>query len=305
MQRDQLDGLLAFVYVAEKRSFTAAAARLGVSPSAVSQTVRQLEQKLGLRLLNRTTRSVGLTEAGTRFLERVGPAVGHLLAAVDDLSDLRDRPSGLLRLNLSRIACAMLLEPVLSDFLRAYPEIRLDVALDDGFVDIVKDGFDAGIRLGGTVERDMVAIRLGPEHIGLALVGSPDYLARRGRPEHPRDLAAHDCVRHRFVTSGVIWRWEFEHFDGETVQVAVDGPLIANDSSLTVRAALDGIGLAYTLDAYVAPHVASGRLVRLLPDWSPRFPGFQLYHPGRIGMPPKLRAFVDFIRERAAAFASG
>src|SRR5690349_17634843 len=184
MQRDQLDGLLAFVYVAEKRSFTAAAARLGVSPSAVSQTVRQLEQKLGLRLLNRTTRSVGLTEAGTRFLERVGPAVGHLLAAVDDLSELRDRPSGVLRLNVPRVACATLMEPVLPAFIRAYPEIRLDIALDDGFVDIVKDGFDAGIRLGETVERDMIAIPLGPE-IGVALVCSPDYLARRGRPEHP------------------------------------------------------------------------------------------------------------------------
>ncbi|MDB4933333.1 MAG: Transcriptional regulator, LysR family [Labilithrix sp.] len=295
---DDLSGLTALLAVAEKRSFTAAAAELRITPSAVSQTVRALEERVGVRLLQRTTRSVGLTEAGERFLARLRPAMDGVHAAFESLDELRGRAAGTLRLDVPRVASAAVLEPVLAEFLAAYPEIRLDIAIDDGFTSIVERGFDAGIRIGETLEKDVVAVRVSDD-LRMAVVGSPAYFAARGRPKHPRDLVAnaHDCINYRGITSGTIYRWEFTDA-GRDLTLSVEGRLVTNDAALMVRAAEDGIGLAYVFESIVADALASKRLVRVLAPYCPRFPGYFLYYPSRSQLPSKLQALVEFLRRR-------
>ncbi len=296
MRQDHLDGLVTFLCVAELNSFSAAAVRLGVSPSAISQAIRTLEQRLGAPLFNRTTRSVSLTEIGAAYLDRVGPAVRELAAASDDLDGAANRPKGLLRLNVPRAGYMIVLQPILRAFLDAYPEINLEIMIDNSLVDIVGRGFDAGIRFGDLVERDMVGIKIGPP-ISAHIVAAPDYLARRGTPQEPRELLRHDCVGFRHVTTGQIERWEFRK-GKETLELAVTGRLIVNDSAALVQAALDGIGLIYMINGYIERFVEDGRLVRVLSEWSPALPGLTLYYPDRRRVPLKLRVLIDFLRAR-------
>jgi DNA-binding transcriptional LysR family regulator len=294
--RDDLAGLTTLLAVADRRSFTAAAAELGVPPSAVSQTVSGLEQRLGVRLLQRTTRSVGLTEAGERFIARLRPALAGVQAAVESLDEVRGQPTGTLRLNVPRLASQWVVAPLLEPFLAAHPGLRLDIAIDDGFTSIVDAGFDAGIRLGEMLDQDMVAVRLTGD-MRTAIVASPAYLAAHGAPKHPRELLRHACINYRRISSGTVYRWEFT-VKGREVTIAVDGPLVTNDGDLMVRAAEDGVGLAYLMENMVADQLASGRLVRVLERYCPPFPGLFLYYPSRAQLAPKLRALVDFLRDR-------
>jgi DNA-binding transcriptional LysR family regulator len=301
MRQDQLDGLVTFLCVAELSSFSAAAVRLGVSPSAVSQSVRNLEQRLGVPLFNRTTRSVSLTEVGERYLQRVGPAVQELTSASEELDAATDRPAGLLRLNVPRAAHMIVLQPILRRFLDAYPEVDLEIAIESSLVDIVSRGFDAGIRFGDLVERDMVGVKIGPPLIG-HVIAAPDYLARHGVPTHPRDLLDHDCIGFRHATSGQVERWHFSR-DGQDIELAIAGRMIINDSAALVQAALDGIGIAYMINGYIERLLADGRLVRLLADWSPPLPSLTLYYADRRRVPRKLRALIDFLRREAGQVA--
>lgn len=297
MRLNQLDGLLAFWKVAEHRGFSAAAAALEVSPSALSQAIRSLEARLGVRLLNRTTRSVSLTEAGEAYLARIGPALGDVMQAGEQLHALQGRPSGVLRINAARISIAMVLQPLLSGFLQAHPGVQIELSNDEGYVDIVEKGFDAGVRLGESVQKDMVAVPLGGP-VAVAVVGSPAYFQRHPAPQHPSELAQHDCVRFRFSGSGAIYKWEFD-VDGRTVEHEVGGSLTISDSLFSIEAALDGVGLAYTFEQLALPHIRAGTLQRVLGSFSPTFPGFYLYYPSRRQQSSKLRAFVDYALGRA------
>ncbi len=292
--RTPLAGLAELIAVAEKRSFTAAAAELRVTPSAVSQTVRALEERVGVRLLQRTTRSVGLTEAGARFLDRLRPALAGVDEAFEVLGELRDRPAGLLRLTIPRLAYEQVLAPKLGKFLAAYPDIDFDLSVDDAFRDVVADGFDAGIRIGELVEREMIGVRVSRD-IRMAVVASPAYFAARGKPMHPRDLHGHDCINYRRRALGVVYRWEFTE-DGKDFEIAVNGRVLINDGQLMVDAALDGLGVAYVTDTAVRQHLADRRLIRALDPFCPPFPGFFLYYPSRAHLAPKLKALVDFLR---------
>ncbi|HVO00962.1 MAG TPA: LysR substrate-binding domain-containing protein [Candidatus Cybelea sp.] len=289
--------LKAFAAIVEHGSFARAAAHLGVSPSALSQTIRGLEERLGIRLLNRTTRSVAPSEAGARLLARLRPALDDLDAAVAGVTSLRDTPSGLLRINSTRLAAVDYLAPLIGPFLNTYPDVTLDLVIDDRLVDIVAQRFDAGVRLGEKVEKDMVAVRLGGE-LQLIAVAAPSYIARFGRPRTPRELQAHRCIASRWPSDGSLYRWEFERGE-EKLEAAVQGPLIANDPDLVLRAVLEGVGIAFLFAHRVRPLIAAGKLVHLLKDWTPPFPGFYLYYPSRRQMPPALRAFVDHIKDPA------
>lgn len=291
--RDDLPGLRALLCVAAKKSFTAAAAELRVTPSAVSQTVRALEDRVGVRLLARTTRSVGLTEAGVELVGRISPALRQIDEALEALGDARGRPAGLLRLTMLRTGYAEVMRPILARFLAEYPDIRVEISLDERLVDVVAEGFDAGLRLGHTLDREVIGVRVSVDQ-RLAVVGSPSYFAGRGKPAHPRDLHAHDCINLRMPTRGTINRWRFVE-DGKDFDITVDGRIVANDGGVLVDAALDGLGLAYVFDGMVAQHVAEKRLVRVLDEYCPRFPGYFLYYPSRINVAPKLKAFVDFL----------
>jgi DNA-binding transcriptional LysR family regulator len=293
MRGGEFADLRAFAAIVEHGSFAKAAAHLGVSPSALSQTIRGLETRLGVRLLNRTTRSVAPSEAGTRLLERLLPAMTEFDAAVADVKATRGTPSGLLRINCPRTAAIHVLGPLIAPFLKACPEVTLDVVIEERLVDIVAQRFDAGIRLGEKVEQDMVAVKLGGE-LEMLVVGSPDYLAEHGKPKSPRELKAHRCINTRWPTDGSLYRWEFER-GTEELEAAVTGPLIVNEPELAVQAAVDGVGLAYLFRYQIASQLAAGKLVAILKDWTPPFPGFYLYYPGRRQMPPALRAFVDFV----------
>jgi DNA-binding transcriptional LysR family regulator len=293
MKLNHLDGLIAFWKVAEHRGFTAAAADLAVSPSALSQAIRQLETRLGVRLLNRTTRSVSLTEAGQAYLARIGPALGQVIDAGDELQVLQGRPSGTLRLNAARVSIALVLRPLLDGFLQTYPNVQLELTNDEGFVNIVDGGFDAGIRFGESIDRDMVAIPIGGP-MTVAVVASPEYLRRRPAPRHPDELVQHNCVRLRFVTTGAIYKWEFE-VDGRLVDYEVAGNLVISDTAFSIDAALEGIGLAYTFAQFAEPYLKAGRLVRVLTTFSPTFPGFQLYYPSRHNQPSKLKALIEYV----------
>jgi DNA-binding transcriptional LysR family regulator len=302
--QDDLSGLRELLLVSEKRSFTAAAAELRVTPSAISQAVRTLEQRVGVRLLQRTTRSVGMTEAGARFVARLKPAFDGVREAFEAVSELRDRPAGVLRLNVPRAGYREVVAPKLRAFLTAYPDISVDVHVDEAFVDIVKQDFDAGIRLGEMLERDMIGVRLSPD-LRVAVVGSPAYFASHEKPKHPRDLQAHDCINYRRRTSHEIYKWEFTQ-DGKDFQVAVSGRIVLDDADLLINAALDGLGIAHVMECTVQEHLASKRLIRVLDAYCIPFPGFFLYYPSRAQIAPKLQALVDFIKlERRARGGRG
>lgn len=291
--------LRAFVAVGEELSFSRAAAALGVSPSALSQMVRGFEERIGLRLLNRTTRSVSLTPAGETLLQRVRPAVVDLGMAVEQVRQSRERPAGRVRVHAFRVAANLFLAPMLRSFSDAYPDVVLDVTLDDAVVDMVKEGYDAAIRVGEVIERDMIAVRLGPD-LRQVVVASPDYLARHGAPATPRDLQAHRCVRWHWPGRPTPYDWEFWEA-GRWFDVAVDGPLIVNSRDLERQAALAGVGLAFVVEQTVMPLIAEGRLIPLLQQWSAPFPGFFLCYPEQRQMAPALRAFVNQVRAVAAA----
>jgi DNA-binding transcriptional LysR family regulator len=286
--------LRAFAAVAEASSFSRAAQTLGVSPSALSQTVRGLEDRVGARLLNRTTRSVSLTETGQTLLDRIRPAMGDLGAAVQHVRSANGRPAGTVRVHTFRVAADLFLAPMLARFTRDYPEIILDVTLDDNVTDIVANGFDVAIRLGETIERDMVAIRIGPDLRQVA-VASPAYLAKHGAPSTPSDLLHHRCIRWRWPGRGTPYAWEF-HDDGRWFTVTVDGPLIADSRGFGIAAAVAGVGIAFAIEEAVAPFVHDGRLVLLLEAWSAPFPGFFLCYPQQRHMAPAVRAFVDTLK---------
>lgn len=298
--RGGLDALPALYWVAELRSFTAAATQLGVSPSAISQTVKGLEQRLGVALLHRTTRSVGLTEAGERLLAHARPALQGLQDAFDAANALGATPSGLLRINASRGVIASVISRVLPSFLRDHPHVEVEIFADDGLTDIVSGGFDAGFRLGESLEADMVAVRVSPR-FRFVVAGSPGYFARFGRPETPQGLADHRCIRFRQTSSRSIYRWEF--WEGNrTLEVPVHGPLIVNDTGANIAAARDGIGLAYVAEPLIADEIADGRLETVLTDYLPMTPGLYIYFPSRAQALPKLRAFVDHMRASLVDF---
>jgi DNA-binding transcriptional LysR family regulator len=294
--RESLSGLSALLSVAEKRSFAGAAAELGVTPSAVSQTVRALEERVGVRLLQRTTRQVGLTEAGARFVARLRPALDEVQAAFDALGELRDRPAGSLRLTMPRFAFTHVLEPRLAAFLDTYPDIKVEVFVADGAVDLVQQGFDAGVQLGEAIGREMVAVRV-TEDQRMAMVGSPDYFARHGKPKRPADLRAHDCINYRESPSAALYRWELTEA-GKDFEVAVEGRVLINDRGLMVGAAVAGLGLAYVAEARVRDLITQKRLIRVLDAWCPPFPGLFLYYPSRAHIAPKLQALVEFLKRR-------
>ncbi|WP_376097488.1 LysR family transcriptional regulator [Roseomonas sp. CCTCC AB2023176] len=272
-----------------------AAAALEVTPSAISHAIRGLEERVGGRLVNRTTRSVALTEAGARLLARAGPALEAIGAALAEAGG-DGAVRGTVRLNVPQIGAALVVAPAIARLAEVHPGLHLDVAVEDGTTDIVARGFDAGIRLGERLEADMIAVPVsGP--MRMAAAASPDYLARRGVPEHPRDLAGHACLRYRYAASSAVYRWEFER-DGAALEVSVEGPLTTSHPELMVNAALQGGGIAFTVEAYMAPHLESGRLVRVLEPWCPPFPGLFLYYPSARGMSAPLRAVVETLRRR-------
>jgi DNA-binding transcriptional LysR family regulator len=294
MVRDELSVLSAFLAVAEGRSFTRAAKQLGVSPSALSHAIRGLEEQIGVRLLSRTTRSVAPTEAGAQFIARLGPALTDVRGALEQVSGFRDRPAGRVRLVASRLAARMVLAPKLGRFARDYPDVVLDVTTtEEGRFDLVSAGFDAGIHLGEFIERDMVAVRVSNEQRA-AIVGAPNYFASHAKPKSPRDLTSHRCLNFRHGSSGV-YHWEFEK-GRKSLAVAVNGPLTVDDVEVLIQAAIDGTGLAFTLEEHVSAHLASGALIRVLEDWCPPFAGYFLYYPSRRQQAPALSALIEMLR---------
>lgn len=295
MRRPDLSDLDAFAAVAQSRNFRRAAVERGVSASTLSAAVRDLEERLGVRLLNRTTRSVTPTEAGRRLLARLQPLLGEVSEILDEVNGFRDRPAGRLRLNVPGVVADLLLPPVLPRFLAAYPDITLEIVAENSFIDVFAAGFDAGIRYEESLAQDMIAVPLVPTE-RYVLAAAPILLAREGLPRHPRDLIGRPCIRQRFA-SGTVLPWEFEK-DGETVKIAPDGPLAANTVTLQRAAAEAGIGWIYTFEGFLAPALAAGTLVEVLPEWSLSFSGPYLYYPSRRHVPAALRAFVDFVKSR-------
>jgi DNA-binding transcriptional LysR family regulator len=289
-----LDDLAAFAAVARSRSFTRASATLGTSTSNLSHTIRRLEARLGYRLFQRNSRSVAATEAGEMLLATLGPALESIETALDALDRGRGRVTGTLRLTATRQAYKAVVKPVLRSFLAAHPDVTVEVLIDYAYRDIVADQFDAGIRLGEKLERDMIALRVGLK-LRMAVVATPDYLAGSASLDHPSDLTRHRCINYRMVGAGTIYSWEFEH-DGHALDVRVSGPLTFNEPELMLEAVLDGLGVGYLLEHEVAAYLVDGRLVRLLPEWTPRFPGFHLYYSSRRQIRPVLAAFVEAVR---------
>jgi len=300
VERHALEGLETFLRVAARGSFRQAAADFAVTPSAVSQAIRALEARLGVALFTRTTRSVGLTEAGQRFLERTRPAFDAIVAANDEARDQSQRPSGLLRLAVPPSVVPVVLQPVLASFAAAYPDVVLEIATSEELVDLARDGFDAGIRMGEFIAADMVAVRLTPS-FRFAIVASPGYLARGGRPRALADIPRHACIRLRRA-SGAVAPWRVE-VDGRPVELAVTGPVVVNDYATMLGAALGGVGLAQLPEPIAADHLADGRLEELLPAHAPSTPGVYLYHPGRLQVLPKLRAFIEHVRAHPGGLA--
>ncbi len=291
-----LDGVEAFLSVARHRSFRRAAAELGVTPSAISQAVRALEARVGAALFIRTTRSVGLSEAGERFLFRAKPAFEELVAASDVARELGQRPTGLLRLSVPRGVMPILLEPLIASFCQAYPEVEVEIAVNEKLVDLAAEGFDAGVRMGQFIAADMVAVRLTPP-FRFIIVGSPAYFAQRDRPECPDDLRQHACLRLRRF-NGALAPWSFDD-NGHAIEIAVSGPLIANDFPTMLGAAIEGVGLAQMPEPIAAEPVRAGKLVHVLESFAPMTPGVFLYYPGRRQIMPKLRAFIDHVKDRS------
>jgi DNA-binding transcriptional LysR family regulator len=299
MPRANLNDVLAFLAVAKERSFTRAAAKLGVSQSALSHTIRGLEARLGLRLLARTTRSVAPTEAGERLLGALGPRFDEIETELAGLSELRDKPAGTIRITSGEHAAEAILWPALAKLLPRYPDIKVELNVDYGLTDIVAERYDAGVRLGEQVAKDMIAVRIGPD-FRMAVVGAPSYFARRPKPKHPQDLTAHDCINIRLPTYGSIYTWEFEK-RGRALKVRVEGQLVFNNIALRVNAALAGLGLAYLSEDQVREHVAEGRLVRVLGDWCPPFSGYHLYYPSRRQAAPAFALLVEALRYRGSS----
>jgi DNA-binding transcriptional LysR family regulator len=296
MRSGAFSELVSFVAVGQELSFRRAATRTGVSPSALSHTIRRLEERLGVRLINRTTRSVALTEAGLALFARLVPAFTELDQAEEAATMFRDQLVGTVRLNVPSLAACLLFEVGLGQFAREFPGVHLEITVDDDLSDVVAAGFDAGIRLGHRVHSDMIAVRVTPD-LRVAVAGSPTYLSSRGTPVTPEDLHQHDCLNYRWSTSGAVYRWMFAK-DGQVKEIAVKGPLTANDTNLLVSAALEGAGLVCMLEGRLQKHLDSNRLVRVLEDWCAPFPGFYLYHPGRRQMPQALRALITFLQHR-------
>ena len=296
MLRGNLDDLLAFVAVARERSFTRAAARLGVSQSALSHTMRELEARLGVRLLTRTTRSVSPTEAGERLLNTVGPRLEEIEAELGALGELRDKPAGTIRLTATEYAADEILLPKLAKLLHAYPDIKVEIAIDYGLTDIVAQRFDAGVRSGEQVAKDMIAVRIGPD-MRMAVVGAPSYFRSQPEPMKPQDLVNHNCIKLRLPTHGGVYAWEFEKA-GRELRVRVDGQLTYNTTAQMFSAALAGLGLAYVPEGLAKPHVAKGRLKRVLTDWCPPYSGYHLYYPSRRQPSAAFALLVDALRER-------
>jgi len=294
MDRSDFSTLAALLAVAEERSFTRAAKRLAVSPSAMSHAIRGLEEDSGVRLLSRTTRSVAPTEAGERLLTRLRPALTEVAEALDELSGLRNKPAGRLRLLVPKLAGTDLLAPKLAQFTRNYPDVVLDITADDTRLDIVAGGFDAGIHFGEYIQKDMIAVRVSKDHRA-AIVGSPAYFKSHPKPKAPRDLLSQRCINFRHGRGGDVYRWEFEK-GRKSLSVAVNGPLIVDDVAIVIRAALDGIGLAFVGEDKVTQHLASGKLIRVLEDWCQPFSGFFLYYPSRRQQPAALSALIETLR---------
>lgn len=293
MKIEDLSALPVLVATAEERSFTKAAKRLNVSPSAVSHAIRGLEERLGVRLLSRTTRSVAATEAGERLLARLRPAFNEVRAGLDEISGFRDRPVGRVRLLLPRYAASALLAPKLAEFVRSYPDVLLDVTTDDNRMDIVAGGFDAGIHLGEFIQKDMIAVRVSADQRA-AIVGSPLYFQSHPKPKSPRDLTRHSCINFRHGSDGA-YRWEFEK-GKKSLSVGVNGPLILDDVPLVIRAALDGLGLAFLGEDLAAPYLADSRFIRVLESWCQPYPGFFLYYPSRRQQSRALAALIRMLR---------
>jgi DNA-binding transcriptional LysR family regulator len=293
MARYDLNILAGFLAVAEERSFTRAAKRQRVTPSAMSHAIRELEEGIGVRLLSRTTRSVAPTEAGEQLLARLRPALADIQETVDQISGQRDKPAGRVRLLIPRFAAMTVLAPKLGKFAQKYPDILLDVTADDSRMDIVAGGFDAGIHYGEFIQKDMIAVRASKDHRA-AIVGAPSYFKSNPKPKNPHDLLNHRCINFRHGTAG-LYRWEFDK-GRKSLSVAVNGPLIVDDVEILVRAAIDGVGLAFVSEETAAPHIASGALVRVLEDWCQPFPGFFLYYPSRRQQPAALSALIKALR---------
>ena len=297
MPRENVNDLLAFLAVAREKSFTRAAAKLGVSQSALSHTIRGLEERLGLRLLTRTTRSVSPTEAGERLLRTVGPRFDEIDAELAALNELRAKPAGTIRITASEHAAELILWPALAKLVPEYPDIKVEIIVDYGLTDIVAERYDAGVRLGEQVAKDMIAVRIGPD-IRMAVVGAPSYFARRKQPQAPQDLTAHDCINLRLPTYGGLYAWEFEK-DGRELKVRVEGQFVFNTFAMRLNAALDGLGLAYLPEEQVQTHISEGRLMRVLADWCPPFSGCHLYYPSRRQPTPAFALLVDALRYRS------
>jgi DNA-binding transcriptional LysR family regulator len=298
MQRGNLDDLLAFLAVGRELSFTKAAAKLGVSQSALSHTIRELEARLGVRLLARTTRSVSPTEAGERLLHSLGPRFDEIEAEIAALSELREKPAGTIRITATDYAAEMILWPKLTKLLRRYPDIKVEIFIDNALVDIVAGRFDAGVRFGEQVAKDMIAVRIGPE-VRMAVVGAPSYFGDRSEPKKPQDLIGHNCINLRLPTQGGLYAWEFEKGSRE-LRVRVEGQLAFNSTFQMLNGAVAGFGLAYVPEDLAKPHIAKGRLKRVLADWCPPFSGYHLYYPSRRQHSPAFALLVDALRYRDA-----
>lgn len=296
MPRENFNDLLAFLAVAKERSFTRAAARLGVSQSALSHTIRQLEARLGVRLLTRTTRAVSPTEAGERLLNGIGPHFEQIEVEIDALSALREKPAGTIRINASDYAISSVLWPKLQKFLPKYPDIKVELMLDNGLTDIVTERYDAGVRMGEQLAKDMISARIGPD-FRFAVVGTKSYFVRHPEPKEPQDLVQHSCINYRFPTSGGLWAWEFEE-KGREIKIRVEGQLVFNNIFHVLDAALAGRGLAYVPEEIALPHIAKGRLKRVLERWSPYWDGYHLYYPSRRQSSPAFVALVEALRHR-------
>ncbi|MBV8753055.1 MAG: LysR family transcriptional regulator [Hyphomicrobiales bacterium] len=297
MQRGHLDDLRAFVAVGRERSFTKAAAKLGVSQSALSHTMRELESRLGVRLLTRTTRSVSPTAAGERLLNTVGPRFEEIDAELAAVSELRDKPAGTIRITATEYAADGILLPKLAKLLRDYPDIKVEIIIDYGLTDIVAERYDAGVRNGEQVAKDMIAVRIGPD-MRMAVVGAPSYFKTRPEPKKPQDLTSHNCITLRLPTHGGLYAWEFEK-GGRELKVRVDGQLTCNTSAQMLTAALAGYGLAYLPEDMAQPHIAKGRLKRVLADWCPPYSGYHLYYPSRRQSSAAFALVVDALRQRS------
>ncbi|WEK42241.1 MAG: LysR family transcriptional regulator [Candidatus Sphingomonas colombiensis] len=297
MSTENFNNLAAFVTVATERSFTRAAAKLGVSQSALSQTIKGLEARLGMRLLTRTTRSVSTTEAGGRLLRTLAPRFEEIEQELGELSALRDKPAGTVRISAGEHPSVSILQPALRRFLPDHPDVHVEIIVDYGLTDIVAQGYDAGVRLGEQVAKDMIAVRIGPD-MRMAVVGAPGYFEQHPRPVTPQDLTVHNCINIRLPTYGGIYAWEFEK-DGHELRVRVEGQLVVNNSAVRLASVLDGLGLAYVPEDLILEHLAHGRLVRALDDWCLPFPGYHLYYPSRRHASPAFSLVVDALRYRA------